>query len=300
MCMLSLLQSTSAVLPVYFTCLQYRKLDSSLKGLWANKFVRFTLIGAIAVLSNSIFYFGYYFSHFRLTTVIVTTETESICLFLGTCSIFAAISAHISLLYMRTKGLFTAAKNALLIFMAIIMGIFFCSGLTGIICEAMLLSPTTTPFSGQLNTVFTVCSTVYSFSIALLDTTTTICFGSFVRQTTSEGSISPNQQYLQTRNISMQIIAKSGVGVSLCALITVLIFISERLVTGGDVLKESLYLVCIIGMMTVPSLWITMKIRLDNAAADPQEQEYRGRTLLLSKNRPMLIDLQKSTDPSSE
>eukprot|EP00475_Leptophrys_vorax_P030913 TRINITY_DN46652_c0_g1_i1.p1 TRINITY_DN46652_c0_g1~~TRINITY_DN46652_c0_g1_i1.p1 ORF type:complete len:295 (+),score=43.97 TRINITY_DN46652_c0_g1_i1:94-885(+) len=224
--------------------------------MYNNKFIRLTSIGSAAVLSSSIVYFPFYFSHYSLSTIILTKQQESVCVFVVVCFVLVAVATHVGLLYLRSKGMLQSAEKALLAFLSVLVVVYLTSGLVGMVCDGILLVDG--PYRDQLSLIYTICSAIYTLSSVALDIASTIIFVGVVKQTVE----SPENQRFVKAKISSKLIAKFGVSLSICSVVAAVLAVVQHQF-AGTVLGESMYLVGVLGMMTVLSLWMTMKIKLD-------------------------------------
>jgi hypothetical protein len=246
-----------ASLLIYFLHYEYGKFGKNWRRVFQNNFIRVTLLGDFAVLLNSIVYIVRFCTHFGFAAQELTTEQDSILIFLCSVIVLLGCLAHVCLLYLRTKGLFERNKRLLKFMQTMALCFVICSSLA-MICGIGSLIPSSA--TDILSFLYTMFSGLYAISMCLMDFVTSIRFAIYVKK---YGKGLKAQAFAERTTKSTGIVARFGILISPIALLSTGMFIFERSLTD-DVTQEWISVFVIWGLYSVASLWTIMKIKLDN------------------------------------
>eukprot|EP00475_Leptophrys_vorax_P037436 TRINITY_DN6459_c0_g1_i2.p1 TRINITY_DN6459_c0_g1~~TRINITY_DN6459_c0_g1_i2.p1 ORF type:complete len:340 (-),score=67.82 TRINITY_DN6459_c0_g1_i2:200-1219(-) len=270
----------------HFAQFQYRKHSGKFKVLWSKKFVRLTLIGAAAGFLQSAFFLIYFVSSRHLLNLDLTTDQE--LLFNSISLVFFAVMGvvHVSLLYLRTKGILSETSNSitrLLKFLAIIF--FFSFLVSAIVIALMILQIGPQPL---LTALVLYCLTAFAVTMVVLDSMSTLCFAMFLKRILAQATLESSSRFVRTKE-SAVLMARCGIAVSICGSLTVAIGIVEQHVEGA-LMQDIVSLVFATGSKVMGILWIFMKLKMDQLVSPDEDLNMRNPNIVETvRQQPLLL-----------
>jgi hypothetical protein len=279
--------TTVFLIVMYFLNFEYNKYAQNWNRVFQNKFVKVTMIGSTTVLVNSVLYFEYLFTHYGYLWYRLNAEQEAGLLFACSFIVLVAAFAHVTLLFLRTKGLFETNKLLMNFMKIMIISFLVCSTLAMVTGIAVLIP---NPMYSAWRFAFTMFSGLYGISLSLVDAVTSISFALYVKNV---GKGLKSQRFADKTTRSTWIVAQFGMVLSITSLGTVVIYIIERNLSD-EMTQEWLFAFIIWGVSFVSILWTVMKIQLDKLTEDVEVQQVK-----MSHTADSQLDMMRMGSPNA-